>query len=197
MLRGTAKPRLAMLSMLLLLQKAGPAPASDPVPVDIAWFSGPLLTDCEGPRDEAGFPWFDEVFDMAGWDQVFVPFSEPMSGPADRFFRGFFTLDSAEAALLSFSSDDGIDIFINSQPLGTWGHGCHAPGCVNMQVCGIIDLVEPVDVSAFLFPGDNLIAAHVTNCDCCCSMDFNATLMVGGGEEPGVSFRRADGNQDG
>jgi hypothetical protein len=187
--------RLAALSAILIWP-AGSA-RSDSFPVDVAWFTGPLLTECEGPLDGSGLFWFEEGFDMADWDLTFVPFTEAMSGPVDRFFRGFFIADKVETAMLSFSSDDGIDIFVNSQPLGSWGRGCHAPGCVNMQVCGIIDQVAPVDITDFLIPGENLIAAHVTNCDCCCSMDFGAELTMEDGPQRPPAFRRADGNQDG
>jgi len=196
MARGRPVPRLAALSVFFILT-AGAARATGTIPIPVDWFTGPLMAECEGPLDGSGLAWFEEGFDMAGWDLAFVPFSEGMSAPADRFFRGFFIVDEVKRTTLSFSSDDGIDIFINSQPLGSWGRGCHAPGCVNMQVCGIVDQVPPVDITDFLIPGENLIATHVTNCDCCCSMDFGAEVTMEDRRDPPPAFRRADANQDG
>jgi hypothetical protein len=128
-----------------------------------------------------------------------LPYIEGVSTMADRFFRGYFELDFVDTTTFSFSSDDGIEVFVNSEYLGSWGRGCHAPGCVNLQPCGIMDEVPPVDITAYLQPGGNLIGVHLTNCECCCSMQFGGevTFVGGDGEPTEKSFLRSDSDQDG
>ena len=195
LLRPLATFALASLAGLVWPSDRGRA---DAVPVDIAWYASIPFSECEGPCDAPDLCWYHQDYDDSVWDPAALPLTEMVSGIADRFFRGYFTLDSLQPATLFFSSDDGIDVYVNSQPIGSWGAGCHAPGCVNMPgMCGINMDVEPLDISGYLFGGENLIAIHVTNCDCCCNMHVGAELSVGSEPDQGPRFRRGDSTQDG
>jgi hypothetical protein len=171
---------------------------ADAVPLDVAWFASAPSSECEGPCDAPDLCWQHQDFDDSLWEPAALPLSEMVSGIQDRFFRGRFTVDSVQPTLLSFSSDDGIDIYVNSQPVGSWGAGCHSPGCVNMSGrCGINLDVDPVDISGYLVEGENLIALHVSNCNCCCSMYVAAELWLESLPVQGPSFRRGDTTGDG
>jgi Tol biopolymer transport system component len=84
----------------------------------------------------------------------------------DRFYRAKFTLLETKKAIVTFSSDDGLWLYVNSIFVGHWGGDCHTEGCVNsppsIPPCAISEPVNSIDISNYLHQGVNLIAVHVT-----------------------------------
>lgn len=171
------------LLLLVILFVTLSAVAQNPVPpgfqsISASWKGSPITTDCGGFTDAFGKIWTDPFFDDTTWSSITPPdagsFNTPGLNPSDRFYRGNFSLQStAQPVFLFFVSDDGIEIFINGQPLTPRSsfspqstNVCHQLGCVNIPGCGPGFDLDPGVVQippALLQSGTNLIAAHVSN----------------------------------
>ena len=55
-------------------------------------------------------------------------------------------------------SDDGIEIYINGFRVGSWGS---VSSCVNRPGCTNNVTASPIDVTEYLEPGSNVIAAKL------------------------------------
>ena len=147
-------------------------------PPALEWKASVRLVDCIGPTDRQGRRWSAVEFDDSAWATVTLPHGNSRSFAGDLFYRGTFYADSLPGSLrMSFASDDGLRLFVNGSFVGQWGPGCHRGGCVNLRPnCGA-EVVPPLDIARYLRTGRNVIAAHVSNCNCQGGMSFNASFM--------------------
>ncbi len=167
------------------LQTLQPNPPPDPPPSPgvVTWkvwpSVNPVIT-CTGPVGAQGHSWYDPAFDDCFFDPVPIPHDDNASR-TDRFYRGIFLNAPDTAARLSFASDDGLTLYVNGTYYDHWGGACHGSGCVNLNSCrtsgGNSTDVPPQDITYYLQPGLNTIAAHVSNRGCC-DMYFTAALSL-------------------
>jgi len=124
--------------------------------------------DFNGPRDSKGRRWFDPDFNDSNWTPITLPDNDSFysHNPLDRFYRASFDLSNIEIIKLSFSSDDGVWIYVNGRYLGHWGGQWRKGGCVNSPLKRCVENinVQPVVIpSHLLFPCKNSIAVRVSN----------------------------------
>ncbi|MEW6110372.1 MAG: hypothetical protein AB1632_14575 [Nitrospirota bacterium] len=124
--------------------------------------------DFNGPRDSKGRRWFDHDFDDFNWSTITLPDNDSFysHNPMDRFYRASFDLFNTGIIKLSFSSDDGILIYVNGRFLGHWGGQWRMSGCVNNPHGKCIENinVQPIEVpSNLVINGKNVIAVRVSN----------------------------------
>ena len=129
----------------------------------LSWRASSTTSSCTGTTDGAGNPWYTSAFDDSAWTSLSPPVSNDIPTPGDRFYRGSFWVEWRASASVSFSSDDGIWVYVNGVFVGHWGGNCHSPGCVNKSGCSNNSSVAAVDVSAYIQAGENVIAVQVSN----------------------------------
>lgn len=133
------------------------------VDLDWRWEATAPFTGAADPTDNGGLPW---------WDPRANPSTAPVTLPhvdipvgSDRAYRATFSLDALPAALqLSLQSDDGLWLWVNGVEVGHWGGDYQQEGCVNDNArCVQTVEVPELDITPWLQPGENLIAARVSN----------------------------------
>ena len=131
----------------------------------LQWWGSQPFASAADPTDSAGRAFWEAGFDLAGWSTVSVPDSGHTPPGNDRAYRATFTLDAVpERVLVELQSDDGLRLWVNGVEVGQWGGGWQEEGCVNDEAqCLYTTTVEPVAVDAWLTPGENVIAARVSN----------------------------------
>jgi pimeloyl-ACP methyl ester carboxylesterase len=137
----------------------------------LRWVRSPMWTGAQaGPTDSAGRAWFHRQFDDAAWNSITLPDSALHSNADDRYYRAHFVWDGASPVAVSFRSDDGLSIYINGQPLGSWGNGWRQSGCINQPFSCVNATSVPTQTvsNALLSPGDNVIAVDLWNAATCC-----------------------------
>ena len=102
--------------------------------------------------------------DQGDWWSVTLPHTDIPVG-ADRAYRAWFDLTAVPLSMyLNIQSDDGLWLYVNGQPVGHWGGDWQQEGCVNEHAnCLETTSIEPVDITPWLVPGSNLLAARVSN----------------------------------
>jgi hypothetical protein len=146
----------------------------DPEKVEVQWSGSEVMESCEGPDGWTGWS-----FDDSTWTAVAVPdnYPIPWDRAADKFYRGTFEGVAGNSYLLRWKSDDGSWIHINGQFVVHEGGDCHRGGCVGL---GCNKAQGPrggiIDITPFVQPGPNLIAAHLSNMAVCCGSYFDAVI---------------------
>ncbi len=129
------------------------------------WVKSPVWTGSQaGIQDETGKYWMEPNFDDSSWSNL--TFSDQGGTPeySDLYYRAHFTWDGVSKVILSFTSDDGIDVYINGIHIGTWGNGWRQVGCINISTCAVSEKISPqVIPTSILKTGDNIIAVNLTN----------------------------------
>lgn len=126
----------------------------------------PVWTGAQsGLKDAANRPWYAVAFNDSPWTTAKLPERGSDSAADDRYYRSHFNWDGVSPATVSFSTDDGLTIYVNSRPLGSWGNGWRQAGCVNgSSECSINFSVPAQTIPAsMLRPGDNVIAVDLWN----------------------------------
>ena len=162
---------------------AAPNPTRTPPPSftpTVAWRASTSMASCAGPTDTFGNRWYAPTFDDSLWSPLSVPDHGHIGGAQDRFYRGTFTLSGPVSGVVSFDSDDGIWVYVNGTSVGHWGGDCHQPGCVGRPAVSpsCSGPLVNLDVSGYLQPGVNVIAAQVSNATVCCDSYFNLRIAL-------------------
>lgn len=128
------------------------------------WWASQGFTDEADPTDESGRPFYEPDAYMVGWHTIVMPVVDIPPGH-DMAFRAHFTIENLPPALfLSMQSDDGIWFWVNGTEVGHWGGDWQEEGCVNENAeCTETTTVPPQDITDLLVPGDNVVAARVSN----------------------------------
>lgn len=128
------------------------------------WWGSPPYTQAADWTDPAGLPFWDPGHDIVDYATVQLP-GQNIPALHDKSYVAWFDLpDPAPVLHLDLQSDDGIWIYVNGDFVGHWGGDWQQEGCVNENAnCVERVTVPPVDISAFVQPGANLIAARVSN----------------------------------
>lgn len=143
-----------------------PPPSCDGVTLTVEEvFASAPFDDATDPADGAGLSFFQPGFDTSTWSAVTLPDVGSIPIGFDRVYRGVLRVVGAPPSTrLELQSDDGIAVWINGDRVGRWGGAWQQEGCVNDDAsCIVFEYVDPVDISAHVQPGDNLIAFRVSN----------------------------------
>lgn len=140
-----------------------PSCADTPLPT-FAWEASAPFDTADDPVDGAGLPFFDPTAAPVGWVPVALPDRGIPIG-TDRAYRAAFALAEVPVDLsLDLQSDDGITVWVNGVEVGHWGGAWQEEGCVNDRArCVVTTAVPAFPITSFLVPGDNVIAARVSN----------------------------------
>lgn len=130
-----------------------------------AWIASTPFGAQDDPIDDAGKAFYEADFTATGWQAVTLPDVGAVPAGNDRVYRGTVVVTGAPpSVLVEMQSDDGLALWIDGQPVGTWGGAWQQEGCVNDAAnCLTFTEVDPVDVSARLGEGTHLVAARVSN----------------------------------
>ncbi len=164
--RRAARPCAAWLLLVIGLGIGVPAPLHAAAPaLSVDWRAPSDRTSCSGPTDASGRSWSDPLFDDSTWGGMPLPDARDTTRDnVSRFYRGRFTLDAPAPVWIFFTSDDGAEIFINGNSLGSFGRGCPNDGCVNRLDCSINFCIAPIPVDpSQLVAGTNVVSAHMWN----------------------------------
>ncbi len=129
------------------------------------WWSSPPFSGVADLADSAGRPFWEMDYEMVDYSTVVLPVSGSLPSGSDKAFRVEIDLPAVpEAVYVTPQSDDGLWLWVNGQLAGHWGGEWQEEGCVNDQAgCLISMAVEPIEVTAKLSVGRNVIAARVSN----------------------------------
>lgn len=128
------------------------------------WWGSPPFDTQADRVDPAGVPFWDPAHQLVDYSTIVLPERNIPVG-FDKAFVAWFDLpDPAPQLHLELQSDDGIWVWVNGVSVGHWGGDWQQEGCVNDNAnCVESVVVLPVDVSSYVQPGANVIAARVTN----------------------------------
>ncbi len=127
------------------------------------WGSQPFDTEA-APTDGSGNDFYDTAYSMSGWSTIAMPERNVPTGYDKAFLAWFELADVPPDMTLTVASDDGLWLWVNGQSVGHWGGDWQEEGCVNEGgSCDVMVDVDPIDVTEFLVPGWNVIAARVSN----------------------------------
>ena len=128
------------------------------------WWASPAFGGADDPTDDSGRPFYQPDAYMIGWHTIGMPYVDIPAGQ-DVAFRAHFTVENLPPALLlSMQSDDGIWFWVNGTAVGHWGGAWQEEGCVNENAeCAETTTVPPQDITDLLVPGENVVAARVSN----------------------------------
>lgn len=127
------------------------------------WGSQPFATEPD-PTDGSGRAFYADGFDLVGWSTVALPDSGHNPPGNDRAYRAVLSRPAVERLFVELQSDDGLWLWVNGAPVGQWGGGWQEEGCVNDEAnCSETETVAPVEITAFLRDGENVLAARVSN----------------------------------
>jgi hypothetical protein len=134
----------------------------------VRWTATDPAADCEGPMDGTS-RWHEAAFDAGAWKPVTMPDINPLpqGKPGDRYYRGVFTVSPDRRYLLRWLSDDGIWLYANGRHLLHRGGECQLGGVSTGEL----------DITPYLSPGANLLAAHLSNGPGCCLSLFAPTVL--------------------
>jgi murein DD-endopeptidase MepM/ murein hydrolase activator NlpD len=129
--------------------------AADPfIATGETWKASPVGEDCAGPIDGNGRSWYEAEFDDSFWADLPLPDNNTIPSGQDRYYRLHYHISELTTTEVTLSTDDGVWLYVNGQLAGQWGGDCQGEGGADGAL---------VDISAYLQPGDNLIAVHVHN----------------------------------
>jgi len=123
-------------------------------PTVFSWKASPISADCTGPSDTSGRSWYDLSFDDSQWMNLQLPDTNTIPSGQDRYYRLQYNVVFTSTTKILLSSDDGAWLYVNGQTVGHWGADCHGGARANNVL---------VDITAYIHPGNNLIAVHVSN----------------------------------
>jgi hypothetical protein len=128
------------------------------------WGSQPFAT-APDPVDSQNRPFHGVAFDVAGWSTVALPDQGHVPPGNDRVYRTLLTLNATGPTVyLDLQSDDGLWVWVNGAAVGHWGGDWQQEGCVNNDAaCAEGEIVPPLDFTALLHPGDNVLAVRISN----------------------------------
>jgi hypothetical protein len=131
----------------------------------LTWWGSATFSEEADPVDGAGLAFWEPGFSAEGWTELALPDVAQIPAGQDRAYRAIFTLDALPPALeITLQSDDGIWLYLNSEPVGHWGGEWQQEGCVNDESsCLVFVSVDPLDVTPWLVEGENVLAARVSN----------------------------------
>ena len=157
-------------------------------PIRLVMKKSPVWTgDQVGPQDTAGHFWNHSVFDDSQWSTVTLPDDGFDFDPDDRYYRFHFTWDGVSPVSIYFATDDGLAMYVNGNPLGSWGNGWRQEGCVNNTTTSCnINFSVPAQVipPGILQLGDNVLAVDLWN-----GVGLNFYLDVKlGGVQPAATY---------
>jgi murein DD-endopeptidase MepM/ murein hydrolase activator NlpD len=118
------------------------------------WKASPVGADCAGLVDANGYAWYDPGFDDSSWTDLQLPDINTLSRRQDRFYRLHYEVVEPSTTEIRLFSDDGLWLYVNGLSVGHWGGECQDTGNVDGEL---------VDIGSYLQPGENVIAAHVSN----------------------------------
>lgn len=115
--------------------------------------------------DQNGNSWYALPYLGQAWKEVKLPDNDWNHLGYSKFYRGKFNVNDPDRDLfIDFSSDDGLEVYLNGQLLGYWGGTIGTQlGCVNDGNCMVNKTVAPINVREYLRTGDNVIAVRVYN----------------------------------
>jgi len=113
-----------------------------------------ISADCTGPSDTSGRPWYDSSFDDSQWVNLQLPDTNTIPSGQDRYYRLQYNVAFTSTTKILLSSDDGSWLYVNGQVVGHWGADCHGGARADNVL---------VDITAYIHPGNNVIAVHVSN----------------------------------
>jgi len=116
------------------------------------------------PVDDRGNAWYEAGFDDFQWKSIYLPhLLEPESR---KFFRHHFTVYyEAQQVLLDFENGDSITIYVNGQIIQ---QGKDRTPQKDLKLKNH----SPVDITAYVHQGENIIAVQVVNAS---EFDMNVT----------------------
>lgn len=128
------------------------------------WGSMPFSTEAD-LEDPAGQPYYATSFDLKDWSTVSNPDSGHTPSGSDKAYRVDLTLAATGPAIwVDLQSDDGLWLYVNEVFVGHWGGDWQEEGCVNDDAnCATFEYADPVDVTAHLHAGPNVLAVRVSN----------------------------------
>lgn len=146
--------------------------AEEELPVDCTgvdfgtwqWWGSQPFTTTDGPTDDWGKNFYETDYSMVGWSTIGMPEQNVPVGQ-DKAYRTTFDLAAIPPNMtLTFSSDDGLWLWVNGVEIGHWGGDWQEEGCVNEGgACDVLVYADPVDVTDLLVVGTNTIAGRVSN----------------------------------
>ncbi len=163
---GVVLTHVAVLLGILALVPALVFATSSPPTLGVDWRVSTDRNGCSGPpTDGSGQSWTDPLFDDSTWAALTLPDTRfTAHDNMSRFYRGRFTLGAPAPIWLFFASDDGVEIYVNGNIVGSFGRGCPNPGCINRFDCLIDDCIAPIPVPAsLLVAGTNVVSVHLWN----------------------------------
>jgi hypothetical protein len=142
----------------------GTPPSCDGVDLAWSWLASAPFPHEPDPTDASGLPFYDVDFAALGWSAVSSP-DRAIPAGSDRVYRTILDLPQMPPQLIvSLQSDDGIWLWVNGLEVVHYGGDWQEEGCVNENAdCLVTEQVPELDLTPFLSPGSNLIAARVSN----------------------------------
>lgn len=130
----------------------------------LTWVASPGVEGTYIYPDSNNNNWYSLSYNVPNWIPVQLPDDSSLEQGSSRFYRGKFRADNPDQDLyIEFASDDGMELYVNSQLVGSWGGAYGSQmGCVNMS-CPTNKDIAPINVRPYLRSGENLIAARVYN----------------------------------
>ncbi len=132
--------------------------------LETRWITSPAFTDFDDPADRSGASFWDPEAELGDWEAATLPHRDIPVG-ADRAYVGTFSLEALPPGLfIDIQSDDGLWVWVNGVELGHWGGDWQQEGCVNDAAeCLYTVDIAPIEVTDLLVPGENRLAARVSN----------------------------------
>ncbi len=126
------------------------------------WGSQPFAEEADPSSN--GVVFYDAGFDLRDWSTVSMPDSGHNPAGSDRAYRAVLDLPADMRLFVDLQSDDGLWLWVNGTAVGHWGGGWQEEGCVNDEAnCLETATVAPVEITAFVQSGDDVLAARVSN----------------------------------
>lgn len=130
---------------------------------DWTWTASDAIWGPEDPADDDGVAFYEPDY-SGSFASLTLPDAHQVPAGADRAYRTVVPLEDVPQLLVDIQSDDGLWLWVNGVEVGHWGGDWQAEGCVNDEAnCLEYVTVDPIDITDFVAPGDNLIAARVSN----------------------------------
>lgn len=128
------------------------------------WGSMPF--DHEAPlTDSSGRAYYSLDYEMRDYSTVVTPDEGHIPAGSDKAYRVALWLDATGPRIfLDIQSDDGVWIHVNGVEVGHWGGDWQEEGCVNdLANCTEYELADPIEITDYLWTGENLLAVRVSN----------------------------------
>jgi hypothetical protein len=150
------------------LTPPAPAPSPTPVPSTVPTASGIQsivwkVAPSEQLFESNASDWTSAGYNDAAWKNVGLSDGNWYCNNCFVKYRGTVDLSSAASARLSFSSDDGLWLYVNGEFKGHWGgDSANTSMCVNNSGCANDQRVDDIVINN-LVSGKNVISAVVYN----------------------------------